>query len=69
MNSRPGLEALKATIRERGADTNKTSEKILEALPRKGVKGAKVKPRCPLRLATSGLSRRSVVRGERRSAG
>jgi len=36
MNSRPGLEALKATIRERGADTDKTPEKILEALPPEG---------------------------------
>jgi hypothetical protein len=36
MNGRPWLEALKVTIRERGADTEKPSEKILEALPSEG---------------------------------
>ena len=33
MSGRPWLEALKVTIRERGADTEKPPEKILEALP------------------------------------
>jgi hypothetical protein len=33
MSGRPWLEALKVTIRERGADTEKPPEKTLEALP------------------------------------
>ena len=36
MSGRPWLEALKVTIRERGADTQKPPEKILEALPSEG---------------------------------
>ncbi len=36
MSGRPWLEALKATMREQGADTEKTLEKILEALPSEG---------------------------------
>ena len=36
MSGRPWLEALKVTIRERGADTEKPPEKILEALPSEG---------------------------------
>lgn len=36
MSGRPWLEALKATMREQGADTEKPLEKILEALPSEG---------------------------------
>jgi hypothetical protein len=36
MSGRPWLEALKVTIRERGADTEKPPEKISEALPPEG---------------------------------
>jgi hypothetical protein len=36
MSGRPWLEALKITIRERGADTEKPSEKILETLASEG---------------------------------
>jgi hypothetical protein len=36
MSDRPWLDALKATMRERGADTDKPPEKILEALPSEG---------------------------------
>jgi hypothetical protein len=38
MSGRPWLEALKVTIRERGAHTEKPLEKILEALPSEGCK-------------------------------
>jgi hypothetical protein len=36
MSGRPWLEALKATMREQGTDTEKPLEKILEALPSEG---------------------------------
>ncbi len=36
MSGRPWLEALKAMMREQGADTDKRPEKILEALPPEG---------------------------------
>lgn len=36
MSSRPWLEALKVSMRERGADTDETLEKISEALPLEG---------------------------------
>jgi hypothetical protein len=36
VSGRPWLEALKATMREQGADTEKSLEKILEAVPSEG---------------------------------
>ena len=36
MSGRPWLEALKVTLRERGADTDKPPEKILEVIPSEG---------------------------------
>jgi hypothetical protein len=36
MSGRPWLDALKATMREQGADTEKPLERILEALPSEG---------------------------------
>ncbi len=36
MSSRPWLETLKASMRERGADTDKPPEKISETLPPEG---------------------------------
>jgi hypothetical protein len=36
MSGRPWLEALKVTMRERGADTDETLEKTPETLPSKG---------------------------------
>jgi hypothetical protein len=68
MSGRPWLEALKVTIRERGTHTEKLSEKILEALPSEGAKGAKAPPTCRPRSWTRRPPRRYAVRGERRSA-
>jgi hypothetical protein len=41
MSARPWLEALKATIRERRADTNETPEKSSEILPPEGCERCK----------------------------
>ncbi len=41
MSARPWLEALKATIRERSADTVRLPEKISETLPPEGCKRCK----------------------------
>ena len=68
MSGRPWLEALKVTIRERGAHTRSSRRKYWKPYPRKGAKGANAPPTCHPRSWTRRPPRRYAVRGERRSA-
>ena len=69
MSGRPWLEALKATMREQGADTEKPLEKILEALPSEGCERCENPADGPPPLVDMETAERSAVRGERSRAG
>ena len=61
MSSRPWLKALKDTIKEDGADTDETPEKIAEPLHLEGSKGAKAPVFAP--SAGVGVQATEKVRG------